>query len=117
MLPKVNRLKDRSDFASILAEGSYLKGRVVGLKFLRPSGEYEPPKLGLVVSKKFSKRATDRNLVKRRLRAIMRGVLPRMVGGVKLIIIVSRPEVDVSFESLRHDLLELLEEAGIIYGD
>ncbi len=90
---------------------------MLSLKFLKPSEGDEPPKIGLVISKKFSKRATDRNLVKRRLRAIMRGMLPRMVAGVKLVVIVSRPEVDVSFESLRHDLLELLEEAGIIYGN
>lgn len=90
---------------------------MVGIKFLCSSTPGEAPKIGLVVSKKFSKRATDRNLVKRRLRSMLREMIPRLAEGVKLVVIVSRPEIDVSFEGLRHDLLELLKKASIFYGN
>jgi ribonuclease P protein component len=116
LLPLVNRLKDRSDFRQILAEGQYLRGNLLAIKFIRLPEDDRLLKVGFVVSKKFSKRATDRNLMKRRLRAIVREFLGHLVGGCKLLVVVSRPQTDVSYSDLRDDLRDLLIKARL-YGD
>jgi ribonuclease P protein component len=116
LLPLVNRLKNRSDFREVLSEGQYLKGRLLNIKFVLGSDKNLPALVGFAVSKKFSKRATDRNLIKRRLRHIVREFLGQILAGSKIIILVSRPQTDVSFRDLRDDLKDLLIKAKL-YGD
>lgn len=114
-MPLANRLKSRSDFRQILSEGQYIKGKLLSIKFVVKPGSSLPSLVGFAVSKKFSKLATDRNLIKRRLKSIIKQFLGQIVRGSKLIIIVSRPQTDVSFADLRDDLRELLIKAKL-YG-
>lgn len=116
MLPRINRLKRRLDFREVLSSGEYAKGRFLSLRYIRLPPEDLSILVGFIVSKKFSKRATDRNLIKRQLRAIFREILGHIVGGVKIVVIVSRPEIDANFVDLRDDLIELLTRAKLLYG-
>ncbi|MCA1903856.1 MAG: ribonuclease P protein component [Cyanobacteria bacterium KgW148] len=115
MLPFDNRLRHRSDFKEVLSSGVYVKGKFLTVKFVRNFGT-QSTLVGFVISKKFSKRACDRNLLKRRLRSIMREFLGHLVGGLKLVVMVSRPQIDVSFSDLRDDLRDVLTRADL-YGD
>ena len=50
-----------------------------------------PSKFGFVVSNKISKKATDRNALKRKLRAIAWGMLPSVGRGKEIIVFVKSP--------------------------
>ena len=70
MLPRANRLKKSADFSKVFRRGYSAGNKTVVVHHLpAPSGEGNPL-VGFVVSKKSLPRAVDRNLVKRRLRAV-----------------------------------------------
>lgn len=67
-LPRSRRLRSAKDFANMRAEGRAVHTRDLKV-VVRPSTR---SRLGLVVSKRVSKRAVDRNQVKRHLRESFR---------------------------------------------
>ncbi len=65
------------------------------------------PKIGIVVSKKFGK-AVKRNKIKRQIREIVRGHLPRLSG---VVVILPRMKVkDVRFHEMKKVLDKMLSE-------
>ncbi|MGQ0845944.1 MAG: ribonuclease P protein component [Sporichthyaceae bacterium] len=79
MLAAANRLRRRSDFQTAVRRGHRSAGpNVVAHLFFLDPPRAAPPQVGFVVSKAVGP-ATTRNLVKRRLRGLVRerfGVLP-----------------------------------------
>jgi len=65
MLPKQNRLKKKKDCDSVIKQGRHNADRFLVLKIQRNS--LEQSRIGFVVSKKISKKAVERNRIKRRL--------------------------------------------------
>jgi ribonuclease P protein component len=71
--PKEERLLRTQDFQRVFSCGHKVVTRkLVVLACPRETQEESPARLGLVISRKTMKRAVDRNLTKRRLRAIFR---------------------------------------------
>ena len=77
-IKKIDRLKKRSDFLWVQANGRkwISKGLIVEVANNTERGEDIGIRFGLTVSKKVSKLAVKRNLIKRRLRAIALEILP-----------------------------------------
>ncbi|BCX14452.1 MAG: hypothetical protein KatS3mg088_135 [Patescibacteria group bacterium] len=67
MLPRENRIVKKEDFEKIKREGSSVKNPFFLTLFLQ-RGDGKPSRFGFIVSSKISKRAVDRNRVKRLLR-------------------------------------------------
>ena len=87
MLPQKNRLAKKKDFDLVFQHGRgfkegflYFKIKENGLSFSR---------FGSVVSKKFSKKAVERNKIRRRLREIIRKKLPEIKKPIDIVIIVN----------------------------
>ncbi len=80
MLPRPNRLTRTRDFELLFAQGRFAGGAFVTLKFWKIDPNFEPKrelkaddlKIGILVSKKVSKRAVIRNRLKRQVREIVR---------------------------------------------
>lgn len=71
MLAQANRLTRAEDFRQAMREGRHAHSpHLVLHQYIGTSGE--PPRIGFVVAKRFVKRATGRNLIKRRLRYLVR---------------------------------------------
>lgn len=83
MLPAVNRLRKKSDFAIALS------GRKVNSKsfqlFLHRSSENAPPKAGLIVAKNVGN-SVVRHRVARKLRHTIRPLLPLLPNGSLLVL-------------------------------
>ena len=73
-------------------------------------------RLGFSISKKAARRAHERNLVKRRLREIVRlNVLGRVRPGRFDAVIVARsPSVEAGFKQLAEDIEHLFTKAGAL---
>jgi len=70
MLALKNRLKKKKDFDLIFKQGqSFKQGR---LYFKFKHNKLESNRFGFIVSKKFSKKAVERNKIKRQIREIVR---------------------------------------------
>lgn len=65
MLKKINRLQKRSDFELLRSKGKFFPGSLFGVSFLKE--EEEENRFGFIISKKISKKAVDRNRIKRLL--------------------------------------------------
>ena len=69
MLPVEHRLRQEKDIKTLLAKGKGVFDDVVGLK-MRSNGGL-PSRFAVVVGTKVSKRAVVRNLLRRRIRAVV----------------------------------------------
>ena len=112
MLVKENRLTKRKEFGYI-----YKKGRSVYSKHLMLV--YVPTKLknirvGFSVSKKVGK-AHTRNLIKRRLRAIIQDMLKQNLIKTNNYIFVANSSItELTFEELKSQVMYVLSKDGLI---
>ncbi|MDP2751854.1 MAG: ribonuclease P protein component [Rhodocyclaceae bacterium] len=70
----MTKLRRPSEFASVFANSSSLRGQTIELRVLRT--ERSTPRLGLVMAKRYAKNAVLRNLLKRLAREAFRKALP-----------------------------------------
>ncbi len=113
MLPQIHRLKKKNDFERVYKKGQGFRKDFLFLKCA--ANDSNVSRIGIVVSKKVASKATDRNLIKRRIR-----------GAVKEMLLVIRPGQDIiisaligidkltDFQSIKETLYNLLLKSGII---
>lgn len=113
MLPRQERLRHQRDFDRLRQSGTRYHQPLLSLTVLKPEGE-SARMAGFIVSKRLSKKATERNLVKRRLRAAYRSLSGEVPAGC-LLLFVARPEAKgVAYEQLQTQMRALLERAGLL---
>ena len=91
MLSKINRLTKKKDFEAVFKKGKSVKNSFLIFKIL--NNNLKENRFGFIVSKKISNKATIRNKIKRRLRAI----IAKELGGIKNykdIIIIALPGIE-----------------------
>lgn len=111
MLLKDNRLKKRKDFEKVLNQGRNLRKDFLFLKVI--NNDLDSNRFGFIVSKKVSKKAVERNLIKRRLREIVR--LSPLDNREKIdgVFIASPLIKEKTFQEIKEEVNSLLEEAKI----
>lgn len=89
------------------SSGSQMNGSLVRM---RTTGIRSGKKLGVVIicSRKVDKRATRRNLLRRRVREIIRKDLKGRIKKAPLVIEIKPEARDSSYASLREDILHVL---------
>ena len=112
MLAREHRLIKRSDFERIYAKGAFFGAPDVALKVL--SNPEKGLRIGFSVGKQFSKNATDRNRMRRVLRAIIKDNLSKIRPGVDIIVICRNRSGKTDSKSLRHQLEKLLRKATLL---
>lgn len=137
MLPRDARLRRSRDFRTVYARARSFRGpRLVlyarPVKPARnvsptdpagptasPAAGVEPPplRIGFSISKKVAKRAHERNLLKRRLREIVRiAILPKRVGSQAYdVVVVARSSAPAAeYLELLTEMVALFGQAGVI---
>ena len=111
MLEKKNRITKKKDFDSIFKTG---KGFKQGLLYLKTKkNNLDSSRFGFIVSKKFSKKAVERNKIKRRLREIIRKELPKIKKPIDVIIIIN-PGLENDFQKLEQAVNKLFKTADLV---
>jgi ribonuclease P protein component len=98
-------IKKRSQFLYIKQQGYQMKGKYTILQYICHNADILCPLFGLTVSKKVGN-AVERNLVKRRLRAVIRSSLSR-IGEAKNIsvVIIAKPNIlQSSYQELASEI-------------
>ena len=109
MLPQNNRIKKKKDFEIIFKKGAGFKNSSFILKVLKNGLEYS--RFGFVVSQKVSKKAVERNKIRRRLSEIIKNNFKNTKKGLDLVF-VSLPEVkNKDFGQLRVEIKSILTKA------
>jgi len=112
MLPRKNRLKNKKDFNRIYQSGNFYQNKFIALKFSK--NDLSESRIGIVVGTKISKKAVERNRVKRRIRASILGFISHLISGYDVVIMV-RPEiVEKDFAAIDTALTELFYKAKLL---
>ncbi len=138
-LPKRYRLKHRRDFSAVYRAGLRRDAPHLSLRALRvPNGYVSldpasldrlgavqpemvdvtlmPTRIGISISQKVSKRAVDRNRIKRRIRAALRYLLPELFPGWLVVITVRPGTAECGYEEFLRELKQLLTKAEVLDG-
>jgi ribonuclease P protein component len=110
--PKSSRLLNSRDFRKVREKGKSSQGRLLRLGVLRDS-EPKPTRIGLVTSKRVGG-AVDRNKTRRRLREMIRAVLPSIAPGLDIVVVAKSSAASASFDELRAEWLLLARRLSIL---
>ena len=136
-LPKANRLKSRHDFRAVFREGFRCHGSCMTLRALRPckhkspfsdtprkNGQKRtlqaptPPRIGISISTKVSKKAVVRNRLRRQIASVLLELLPKLPPEWRLVVVVKPTAVQLECGSKQflQELEQLLVKAEVING-
>ncbi|BAW96089.1 ribonuclease P protein component [[Synechococcus] sp. NIES-970] len=113
-LPKVHRLKHWRDFKTIYSQGKRFRGNTLAIILLPQATA--PTQVGISISRKVSKKAVVRNLIKRRIRHACRTLLPSLEPGWQIIIAVRYGATECEYEHFLQELKRLLIQAEVFHG-
>lgn len=108
MLIRTRRVVKEEDFNAVLGRGRFVTTPFFLLKYIRNNSEND--RYGFVVSKKVSKKATERNKIKRRLRAIIQKTEHKAQQGRDIVFMVKKAAVTASFGEIKEETLGALKK-------
>lgn len=103
MLKAENRLKGQAAFSQILKEGRRTRGQFLLIAAAPRSTSH--PRVGVMVSRKVSKRAVDRNRVRRIIAHLFMHVFTEVAAYDVVVSVVRMPSKTV-FSQLEHEVQE-----------
>jgi ribonuclease P protein component len=112
VLPKENRLKNKSDFENVFEKGKAFREDFLFLK--RVENNLEETRFGIIVSKKVSNKAVIRNKARRRISDVITLNLLNIKKGMDVVIIAGNQIKEKSFKDIKEKEIELLSKAGLI---
>ena len=107
MLAKENRIRKKNDFEEIFKQGRGVKKN--SLYFKIKENDLKISRFGFIVGKNFSKKAVQRNRIKRRLREVVKNFLPQIKKGFDVVVVVL-PGEENDFEKLKNTVEKVLKE-------
>lgn len=111
MLPKENRLRQEQDFKQVAKAGKAVFSPSLSLKLIKNNSDLS--RFGIIVSTKVSKKAVERNRLKRRLREIIRLNLPRFKKGFDVMVLTRAAAKDFEYLQLKEIMAELFKKANL----
>lgn len=113
MLPAGHRLNKKIDIDRVFKHGRTVYAGDLGLRFGPAAGIRA--RFTVVASLKVSKKATVRNLLKRRLREIIRRqILPQLKTNVDGLVLTKAPLLKLTYRELESLTAALFKKAGLI---
>ena len=112
MLPKPHRLIKERDFNRAFRRGRSNFAKLIGLKAIKNNLAYS--RFGFVVANKVAKKASRRNLIKRRLRAIVHRELKKIKPGYDFVIIALGPIVASDYQSMAGEVKNCFKKLNVL---
>ena len=110
MLGAENRLKKKKDFEKIFKQGRGFKRGHLYLKITKNGLEHS--RFGFIVGKNFSKKAVERNKIKRKLRELIKENLNKIKTGTDCVLVVM-PGAESNYDKLKETVAKLFKKAGL----
>jgi len=105
-MEEIKRL-GKKEFKEVLEKGQTIRTSYLVFKYLKQGLPYF--RLGVLISKKVSKKATERNKIKRRIREIVRLNLPEIAEKLDMVFIVI-PGIKNDFSVLKEKVLKIFKK-------
>lgn len=113
MLPKEYRLRKDKDFQSVYWKGKVFQNNFFIVRILKNNQQVS--RFGFVVSAKVSKKATERNRLKRRLRELIRLNLNKFETGFDVVIIAKKSALANKTDILKENLFSIFKISKFIH--
>ncbi len=124
MLPSQHRLKHMKDYEILYQEGRFVGANLLGLKIWKIDPEKYPRrkysvgdlKIGFVVSVKVSKKAVERNRLKRQMREVVRLLLKenRIQPGYLMAFMASPNMLGKDYQEIEQNITFVLRKARVL---
>lgn len=112
MITQKNRLGKKADFERVFRDGNKTYNQYLNLRFKENDLGY--CRFAIIVSNKISKKATERNKIRRRLKAININNLSNFNKNFDIIITVLPPISNLKFDDFRDIYLNLAKKSKIL---
>ncbi|MFA6338562.1 MAG: ribonuclease P protein component [Candidatus Paceibacterota bacterium] len=112
MLPKKQRI-NQSLFKVVLTKGRSIHSPSLSFRYIKDEN-LKKSRFSTTVSLKVSKKATERNLIKRRANAVLVFLKPLLKPGFLGVFFVKKEANGLDFENLKEEIAFLLKKAEII---
>ena len=107
MLKKINRIGRKKEFLEIKNKGRMINSPLFGAVSL--VDETREVKFGFVISKKISKRAVDRNKIKRRMSEILVKKLDKFILGTKIVFLAKKSLLGAKMGEIEEEIDKLIK--------
>jgi len=111
MIPKKNRIS-KDFFEKISKKGKSFHSPIFSVKILENNEKIS--RFSTVVSKKVSKIAPKRNLIKRRVNSVLNNNKNTIKPGFFVVFYVKPGALDQSFDQIKEETLDLLKKSGLL---
>ncbi|MDD5606647.1 MAG: ribonuclease P protein component [Candidatus Pacebacteria bacterium] len=98
MLPYKNRLLKKKDFEKVFKKGKKIQQDSFCLRTIDNDLDYT--RFGLIISKKVCPKAVNRNRIKRKLRHLIKFLLPDIKKGKDVVLIVLKEKEEMSLNQI-----------------
>ena len=106
-MPKSQRrLTKKKDFDHVFKNGRSAYNRILGIKHI--DNEYS--RFGIIISKRVSKKAVERNKLKRQIREIIRTQQSRIKPGKDCVFIALSPVLGKSYQEIEESINKLCQK-------
>src|SRR5260370_24633182 len=105
-------LRKSSEVQRVREQGRSMMSRLLILGWM--SNDVARLRIGFVVSKRISKRAVERNYIKRLLSEAIRAALPRLGVGLDIVVSARQQAGTADLHTLEQDMLALLQRAQLL---
>jgi ribonuclease P protein component len=102
VLKRENRIRSKKEFAEIRNEGRVLYSPLFGFLTCKKDDDFK--KFGFIVSKKISKRAVDRNRIRRVLSEIIRNNLEKFEKGTRVVFLTKQEILGKKYEEVEREV-------------
>lgn len=111
MLPKLHRLTQERDFNRAFRRGRSCFGQLIGIKAFKNNLGHS--RFGFIVSNKIAKKASRRNLIKRRLRAAIHQELKNIKPGYDFAIVALPPILKQDYQAIAQEAKNCLKKLNV----
>lgn len=111
MLNKINRLTKDKDFNNVWKRGQANFNKIIGVKIA--ANQQSSSRFGILVSVKISKKAVERNKIKRRIREIIRLRLDKIKPGYDVIIITLPSILNKNYQEIEESIDRHFRRLGL----
>ncbi len=112
MLQDKSRLRRDKDFKRIFKHGKSVFDSACGAKFEKNGKELS--RFAVVVSTKVHKSAVKRNKIRRQYQEIIRLNLENLKIGYDVVLLTSKPALDLNYHEKETRLLKVFKKAGLL---
>lgn len=112
MLPQEHRLKSDKDIKALFAKGKGVFGSLVTIKYKKNT--LGVSRFAIVAGLKVSKKAVERNRLKRQARAIIHEQLANIMPGIDIGILLKKEALTAPRDELKTQIIKGLKKATLL---